>query len=68
MLSCNYGQQIGLGFTVECGKNTMPPGLTNVAQAEIIEPGSGTCSSISMQVRLSNFQAVAAPSASALIF
>jgi len=63
MLRCNYGQQIGLGFTVRVEKNTMPPGLTKVAQAEIIEPGSGTCSSISMQVTWSKLSGCCCASA-----
>jgi len=34
-------------------KNTVPPGLTSVAQAVTTLAGSGTCSSISMQVTTS---------------
>ena len=34
-------------------KNTQPPGFASVAQARTIDAGSGTCSSISMQVTTS---------------
>jgi hypothetical protein len=34
-------------------KKTLPPGLTSVAQARMVLAGSGTCSSISMQVTTS---------------
>ena len=44
-------KDFGLRFRVE--KNTQPPGLTSVAQARTTAAGSGTCSSISMQVTTS---------------
>ena len=51
----------GVRFSVE--RNRRPPGLSYFAQASITDAGSGTCSSISMQVIASN--AVGIPSASA---
>ncbi|MCY1246863.1 hypothetical protein D9M72_601390 [compost metagenome] len=47
-------------------KNTQPPGFTSVAQAWITDAGSGTCSSISMQVTTSKLPGCSAASASAL--
>src|SRR5690606_14772892 len=44
-------KDLALRLMVE--KHTWPPGLTRVAQARITEAGSGTCSSISMQVTTS---------------
>ena len=38
----------GVRFNVD--RNSLPPGFSNVAQAAITRRGSGTCSSISMQV------------------
>src|SRR5690606_28600026 len=45
-------KDLGLRLMVE--KNTQPPGFTIVAHARTMEPGSGTCSSISMHVTTSN--------------
>jgi len=46
-------------------KKTWPPGLARVAQARITEPGSGTCSSISMQVTTSKWPGFSSASFSA---
>ena len=46
-------------------KKTQPPGLTSVAQARTTESGSGTCSSISMQVTTSALAGASAARASA---
>ena len=42
----------GVRLTVDT--NNLPPGFNSVAQASMIEAGSGTCSSSSMHVMASN--------------
>ena len=54
----------GLRLMVE--KNTQPPGRASVLQACTVLAGSGTCSSISMQVTTSKAPGDSAASASAL--
>ena len=56
---------LGLRLSVE--KKTQPPGLAKLAQARTTEPGSGTCSSISMHVTTSNAPGSSAAMSSTLI-
>jgi hypothetical protein len=67
VLGADDGEQEGLGVAVEVEKKTQPPGLTRRAQARTVDAGSGTCSSISMQVTTSKLPGCSAASASALI-
>ena len=53
------------GVRLSVDTNRRPPGFSSVAQAASIDAGSGTCSSISMQVIASNAPGCSAASASA---
>jgi hypothetical protein len=52
------------GVRLSVDTNSRPPGFSSVAQAASTEPGSGTCSSISMQVMASKLAGCSAASAS----
>jgi len=52
------------GVRLRVDRNSCPPGLSRRAQASMTEAGSGTCSSISMQVMASNEAGASAASAS----
>ena len=52
------------GVRLSVDTNSLPPGFSSAAQARMIAPGSGTCSSISMQVTASKLPAASAASAS----